>query len=127
MNWHIRLVLLGESAKLPILVLGVLLLYIGFPVAVVGATSLLTKCISFRVQGSFVYDFSDVLNISETFTGIAQGLRRLGTFIGLILGPLWAGATLHRPALQLSVPLFLLLVIAVSGACVIYPLNSMTV
>jgi len=42
----------GENEKLPLFAVGVLLLYIGFPVACVGATSLLTKCVSLRVQGA---------------------------------------------------------------------------
>lgn len=45
--------------------------------------------------------------------GVAQGLRRLGTFSGLILGPIWGGATLHQPVLQMAIPLALLLLMAV--------------
>ncbi|KAK4002004.1 hypothetical protein OUZ56_003863 [Daphnia magna] len=78
---------------MPLLLIGIMFLYVGFPVAAVGTTSLLSKCVSLRVQG------------------IAQGFRRLATFSGLILGPLWGGATLHKPDLQLSVPLLLLLIL----------------
>ncbi|XP_057377056.1 uncharacterized protein LOC130698432 [Daphnia carinata] len=83
----------GDTDKMPVLLIGVMFLYVGFPVAAVGTTSLLSKCVSLRVQG------------------IAQGFRRLATFSGLILGPLWGGATLHKPDLQLSVPLLLLLIL----------------
>jgi hypothetical protein len=46
--------------------------------------------------------------------GIAQGFRRLATFSGLILGPIWGGATLHQPYLQMSIPLLLLILLGVS-------------
>lgn len=41
---------------MPILLTGFMLLYVGFPVAGVGATSLLSKCVSLRVQGAPFYD-----------------------------------------------------------------------
>ncbi len=41
----------GQPEKMPIFAMGILLLYLGFPVACVGATTLMTKCVSTRVQG----------------------------------------------------------------------------
>jgi hypothetical protein len=48
----------GEPEKMPIFAIGVLLLYLGFPVACVGATALMTKCVSARVQGLVQYTVS---------------------------------------------------------------------
>ncbi|XP_046441893.1 uncharacterized protein LOC124192566 isoform X2 [Daphnia pulex] len=85
----------GDKDMMPILLTGFMFLYVGFPVAAVGSTSLLSKCVSLRVQG------------------IAQGFRRLATFSGLIIGPIWGGATLHQPYLQMSVPLLLLILLGI--------------
>ncbi len=103
---------------MPILLTGFMFLYVGFPVAAVGSTSLLSKCVSLRVQGFMHYflllklcfNYSKNLHVK----GIAQGFRRLATFSGLILGPIWGGATLHQPYLQMSVPLLLLILLGVS-------------
>jgi hypothetical protein len=40
---------------MPILLTGFMFLYVGFPVAAVGSTSLLSKCVSLRVQGPLLY------------------------------------------------------------------------
>ena len=45
---------------------------------------------------------------------MGQGLRRLGSFVGLVLGPLWGGATVRNPLLQMAIPLILLVIMAVS-------------
>lgn len=44
---------LGEVEKVQFFGIGLLLLYVGFPFVCVGASSLLTKCVSPQVQGKF--------------------------------------------------------------------------
>ncbi len=43
----------GETDKIPMLAVGILFVYMGFPVASVGTTSLLSKCVSLRIQGTW--------------------------------------------------------------------------
>lgn len=61
--------------------------------------------------------------IFQYWLGVAQGLRRFGTFIGLILGPLWGGTTIDQPVLQMAVPLTLLLIMAVNNHCIFLSLH----
>ncbi len=56
----------------------------------------------------------DLIVMYGNHLGMGQGLRRLGSFVGLILGPMWGGATVHYPLLQMGVPLALLIIMAVS-------------
>ena len=111
----------GEMEKVKFFGIGLLLLYIGFPFVCVGASSLITKCVSTRVQGKNSFrktkqnQSSFPILIFQYWLGVAQGLRRFGTFIGLILGPLWGGATINQPILQMAVPLTLLLIMTVTN------------
>ena len=47
-------------------------------------------------------------------TGFGQGLRRSTGSVAAILGPLWAGATLHIYHVMLGVPLGILVGVMVS-------------
>ncbi|XP_065564340.1 uncharacterized protein LOC136029811 [Artemia franciscana] len=80
--------------------MGGVLLFIGYTITGVSSAGLMSKCVSEGVQGA------------------AQGLRRLATFVGLIIGPIWGGATMKQPHLQFSAPILLL-----SFAAVLYAMS----
>lgn len=68
-----------------ILLIGCVMVILGLPCFVVGSTSLLSKLTSMRTQGT------------------TQGVRRVVTNLGIIMGPLWAGALLKRMYIMLGV------------------------
>ncbi|KAK2703565.1 hypothetical protein QYM36_018027 [Artemia franciscana] len=90
----------GVMEGLEYFLMGGVLLFIGYTITGVSSAGLMSKCVSEGVQGA------------------AQGLRRLATFVGLILGPIWGGATMRQPHLQFSAPILLL-----SFAAVLYAMS----
>ena len=47
-------------------------------------------------------------------TGFSQGLRRMSGGMGNLLGPLWAGALIHKPSIMVGVMVALMLMGLVS-------------
>merc|ERR1719357_1488655 len=78
-------------ANLPYFVVGVAIDLAGIPTVCDIALALYSKLLPDRVQGA------------------GQAFRRLVSQLALLLGPLWAPATLSNPTLMLAVPLGLLL------------------
>ncbi|XP_046386499.1 uncharacterized protein LOC124156172 isoform X2 [Ischnura elegans] len=65
---------------------------LAYPIASVANSSLLSKALSREVQG------------------VGQGLRRFATYLGMILGPLWAGSSVRQPELLMGVSLVLIII-----------------
>jgi len=82
-------------ANLPYFVVGVFIDLAGIPTVCDVALALYSKLLPDRVQGA------------------GQAFRRLVSQLALLLGPLWAPATLNNPMLMLAVPLGLLLLGAI--------------
>jgi len=82
-------------ANLPFFVVGVAIDLAGIPTVCDVALALYSKLLPDRVQGA------------------GQAFRRLVSQLALLLGPLWAPATLNNPMLMLAVPLGLLLLGAI--------------
>jgi len=84
-----------NPANLPFFVVGVAIDLAGIPTVCDIALALYSKLLPDKVQGA------------------GQAFRRLVSQLALLLGPLWAPATLHNPMLMLAVPLGLLLLGAI--------------
>ncbi|CAG7716792.1 unnamed protein product, partial [Allacma fusca] len=82
----------GNVTHLVYFMLGIMILYLGYPIASVANTCLSSKVLSQETQG------------------LGQGLRRLASYLGLIYGPSWAGSTVTKPYLYLGVPIGVMLV-----------------
>ncbi|XP_071448637.1 major facilitator superfamily domain-containing protein 8-like [Hetaerina americana] len=71
---------------------GCFIVGLAYPIASVANASLLSKALSREIQG------------------VGQGLRRFATYLGLILGPLWAGSSVRQPELLMGVSLLLIVI-----------------
>ncbi|CAL8081278.1 unnamed protein product [Orchesella dallaii] len=85
----------GSVAQVACFMAGLVMLYFGYAVASVANTGLFSKCLSPNTQG------------------LGQGLRRMVSYLGLIFGPTWSGATIRRPYIFLGVPLGIILLKAI--------------
>eukprot|EP00118_Oscarella_pearsei_P010904 m.69526 g.69526 ORF g.69526 m.69526 type:complete len:452 (+) comp35615_c0_seq1:97-1452(+) len=79
----------GVHTKLDVtmFIVGCGIVVFGLPFFTVGSASLFSKLIDMKYQGS------------------SQGMRRIFINLGIIMGPLWAGAFLDRPYIMLGVML----------------------
>ena len=92
--------------NLPYFVVGVAIDLAGIPTVCDVALALYSKLLPDRVQGAGqVRKYHCVLSIKLYFDENYQAFRRLVSQLALLLGPLWAPATLSNPTLMLAVPL----------------------
>lgn len=73
----------------------------------VSNSSLVSKSLSTEAQGTFFN--SQITKIHVLIltiflnSGLGQGVRRLMSYLGLVIGPLWAGAAARKPVLLMGV------------------------
>ena len=107
------------------------LLFLGIPVGAVVSVTLLAQLVDYKVQGenslwlstpiSFPFilielrllkDINTYLNHSSI--GMGQGLGRLCSSLGMVIGPLWAGWQVYNPAMLYGAAIIIICVELVS-------------